>query len=184
MENYQTENTQKKEEIRQGGKQEQLRQRELVRAFDEKLHSYVSNGMEPVEKLGKGFFLVFMAMVMFLPFDMEETGLWIMLFGFGVWPVSIALMSKINVTENGKQKSIYQKLKYLPVDKKEIWHVRIEYVVKFLKTPIIVALVAQVIGAWAFNGRIGIENIIYPLVAQGLIPLLFGLLMAFEIEIG
>lgn len=57
MENYQTENTQKKEEIRQNGKQEQLRQRELVRAFDEKLHSYVSNGMEPVEKLGKVFFL-------------------------------------------------------------------------------------------------------------------------------
>lgn len=182
MENYQIENQQKEETV-QSREQEQLRQRELVRAFDKKLHSYVSNGMEPVEKLLKGFFFVFMGMVMFLPFDMEETGLWVMVLGFGIWPVSMVLMSKINVNENGKQKSIYQKLKYLPIDKMQICRVRIEYVVKFLKTPIIVALAAQLIGAWAFNGRIDIENIIYPLVAQGVIPLLFGLLMTFEIEI-
>ena len=167
----------------QRDEQEALHQRELVRTFDEKLCKYTSNGMEPVEKLFTGFFIVILAMIMLFPYDSGNKGVALSFLGFGILPVSLALGPKVNVTENGKQKSIYQKLKYLPISKKEIRRVRMEYVVKFLRIPLMVALAAQLIGAWAFNGRIGIENIIYPLVAQGALPFVLGILMTYEIDL-
>ena len=76
--------------------------------------------------------------------------------------------------EDGKMHSIGEKLKYMPVDMRIVKRVRMEYLIKFLKLPLITALVMQLAGAMACNHRITIANMFYPLVVMGVFPLLIG----------
>lgn len=156
-------------------KQEYIRQRALIREFDRKLRKYASNGMEPVQALAKGAYVVLIAMILWIPFDMEDLSMIVACaLGANIWPTWIFLSGYLYVNENGKMQSIYEKLKYMPVDVRMIRHVRMEYLVQFLKVPFLTAVVAQLIGAWFCNHRITIANILYPVIVMGIYPMLVG----------
>lgn len=156
-------------------RQEYIRQRELILEFDQKLCKCKSNGMEPVEALAKGVYIVLIAMVMWIPFDMEELStIALCVLGVNIWPTWIYMSRYLHVNENGKLRSIYEKLRYMPVDERIVRRTRMEYLVKFLKLPLITALAMQVIGAMLCNHGITIANIIYPIVVMGVYPALIG----------
>lgn len=156
-------------------KQAYIRQRELICEFDQKLQKYASNGMEPVQALAKGAYVVLIAMILWIPFDMEDLSMIVAcVLGANIWPTWIFLLRYLHVNENGKMQSIYEKLKYMPVDVRMIRHVRMEYLVQFLKVPFLTAVVAQLIGAWFCNHRITIANILYPVIVMGIYPMLIG----------
>lgn len=160
-------------------KQERLRQRARVREFDRRWHTCTANGMEPVEKLVKWIYIVFVGILMAIPYE-AEWSLILSFFSLNSMAVWIYMLQKIKVTEDGKMHSIYEKLKYLPVSKKEIQWVRIEYLIEFLKIPLIVAVVAQLAGAWLSNHAIGVANVLYPLLTQGVCPFAVGALIIYE----
>ena len=156
-------------------KRDYIRQCEMIREFDRKQRKCASNGMEPVHMLAKGVYVVLIAMVMWIPFDMEEVStIAVCTLGANIWPTWIFLSGYLYVNEDGKMHSIGEKLKYMPVDMRIVKRVRMEYLIKFLKLPLITALVMQLAGAMACNHRITIANMFYPLVVMGVFPLLIG----------
>ena len=94
-----------------------------------------------------------------------------------VW---LFMLPKMFVSENRKNHSIYEKLKYTPIPKREIQNVRVGYLIQFLKMPFIVAIVAQLAGAWLMKHQIGVANIVYPFLMQGILPLFFGIIIIVE----
>ena len=162
------------------GRQERLLQREKIREFDKNWHTCVANGMDPVETLVKGAYIVFVGIMMAIPYE-KEWSLIISFLGLNSMAVWTYMMQKMFVTENRKSYSIYEKLKYAPVSGKEIRRVRVEYLVNFLKTPFVVAILAQLLGAWLLNHEIGIANVVYPFLSQGVYPLALGVLMTYEL---
>lgn len=64
-------------------KKERLRQREVIREFDCNWHACVANGMEPVEKLVKGVYIVFVGIMMAIPYEKE----WSMIVSF--WELTV-----------------------------------------------------------------------------------------------
>lgn len=163
--------------MREGEKQERMRQREKIREFDRMWHKCAANGMEPVETLLKGIYIVVIGCVMMIPYEKEICLAILPLNGLAVW---IYMLQKVFVSEDGKNYSIYEKLKYVPVSPTEIRHVRIGYLINFLKKPFVVSVIAQLLGAWLCNHEIGITNIVYPLLMQGAYPLVIGVLMTYE----
>lgn len=156
-------------------KLEYIRQRELILEFDRKLKKLTSNGMEPVHALAKGVYVVFVAMLLWIPFDMNDLSMIaVCTLGANIWPTWIFVSGYLYVNENGKMQSISEKLKYMPVDVGMLRRVRMEYLIQFLKVPCLTAVVAQLLGAWFCNHRITIANILYPVIVMGLYPLLIG----------
>ena len=156
-------------------KKEYIRQRELILEFDRKLKKATSNGMEPVQALLNGVYVAVIAMIAWIPFDWEDVSvILICMLGVLVWPTGIYLSKYLCVNESGKMHSVYEKLKYMPVEMHIVRWVRMEYLLRFLKLPLITALAAQLIGAWLCNHRITIANVIYPIVVMGCWPLLIG----------
>lgn len=155
-------------------REEYIRQRQLILEFDRKLKKVTSNGMEPVQALGKGLYIALVAMLLWIPFEWEYLPLYMSLFGLNILPVVIGLSKYLYVNEGGQQLSVYGKLKYMPVEMRIIRMVRMEYLIHFLKLPLITAMAAQLIGAMACNHRIAIVNVIFPIVAVGIYPLLIG----------
>lgn len=153
----------------------QGKQYEQVDIFFQKMHKHTSNGMEPVHALAKGAYIVLIAMILWLPFGGENMStILVCMIGIFAWPVWIYLSGYLYVNENGKMRSIYEKLKYIPVDTKVIRRVHMGYLLRFLKAPLLVAIIAQLAGAWLCNHEITIVNILYPVVVMGVFPLFIG----------
>ena len=82
---------------------EYIRQCEIIREFDRKQRKCASNGMEPVHMLAKGVYVVLIAMVMWIPFDMEEVStIAVCTLGANIWPTWIFLSGYLYVNEDGK----------------------------------------------------------------------------------
>ncbi len=72
------------------------------------------------------------------------------------------------ITEKGKIISVFQKLKWTPISKKEIRVARIKYVSEFCLKVLVVAMILQQISA-ALSGTFGIVSLLYPIIVWGLI---------------
>lgn len=161
-------------------KQEYIRQRELILEFDRKLKKATSNGMEPVQALGKAVYVVLVAMLSWIPFNRDELAM-IIVYGLEatVLPSWICMAKYLYVNEGGQRRSVYHKLRYMPVDMRFVRYTRLEYLIQFLKVPCLTAVVAQLLGAWFCNHRITAANVLYPVVVMGIYPLLIGWLDIF-----
>jgi len=72
------------------------------------------------------------------------------------------------ITEKGKIVSVFQKLKWSPISKKEICMARIKYVSEFCLKVLVIAMLFQQIGS-ALSGTFGIASLLYPVIVWGLI---------------
>lgn len=161
--------------------EERLRQRRMIRKFEEQLYKTVSDGMEPVTKLGVILFEVLITGILCIPFSTED----MRLFSFcsvalAPWPVWLYMNRLLLITEGGKTHRIADKLRYLPVDRRELWHVHLEYLVRFLRLPLFCGVAAQVLVAFLANHRLTVWNLLCPLLVAGVCPFLVGLVLIHE----
>ena len=86
--------------------------------------------------------------------------------------IVIQMQQYVQIKENGKIVSIYEKLEYIPISKKDIFMARLQYLGKEWRRCMLLALIAQLIGA-GFNHKVSIWNFIY-IGAYGVILFLIG----------
>lgn len=72
------------------------------------------------------------------------------------------------IAEKGKIVSVFQKLKWSPISKKEICMARIKYISEFCLKGLVAALILQQIGS-ALSGTFGIVSLLYPVIVWALI---------------
>lgn len=150
-------------------------QRKRIREFEGAYSKTASNGMEPVTNLCIILFEVFITLCLCIPFSLEESKLFL---GVGVmlapWPVWIYLNRFLFITEEGKTYQMADKLKYFPVDRKELQRVHQGYLVHFLKIPFFCGMAAQLLTALIANHGLTVGNVICPLLIAGAYPFLIG----------
>ncbi|MFA9375784.1 MAG: hypothetical protein ACERKZ_03410 [Lachnotalea sp.] len=69
----------------------------------------------------------------------------------------------MKIKENGKQITIYEKLKWVPVSKTDIFKVRLKYLIKYCIKIEIIIMILQQIGACIYKYW-DITNVLYPLI--------------------
>ena len=150
-------------------------QRKRIREFEGAYSKAASNGMEPVTNLCIILFEVFITLCLCIPFSLEESKLFL---SVGVmlapWPVWIYLNRFLFITEEGKTYQMADKLKYFPVDRKELQRVHQGYLVHFLKIPFFCGMAAQLLTALIANHGLTVGNVICPLLIAGAYPFLIG----------
>lgn len=160
----------------ENGKCEMTRQQKMIREFYSKLQSCTSKGMEPVTKFVIILFEVLITHVMLIPYEKNGIKIYaICVLGMTPWPVQMSLSPYLYVTEHGKNYSVYEKLRYLPVERKEIRRVCVEYLLRFLRIPFLCGMLAQLSGCLLAGQGIGLGNILCPLLVTGVFPFLLGL---------
>lgn len=167
--------TQEAAETKASAREDGEHQRKRIREFEEAYYKTASNGMEPVTKLGIILFEALITFCLCIPFAMEDIKLFL---SIGVmlapWPVWIYLNRFLFITEEGKIYQMADKLKYLPVDRKELQRVHQGYLVHFLKIPFFCGMAAQLLSALIANHGLTVGNVICPLFIAGAYPFLIG----------
>lgn len=167
--------TQEAAETKASAREDGEHQRKRIREFEEAYYKTASNGMEPVTKLGIILFEALITFCLCIPFAMEDIKLFL---SIGVmlapWPVWIYLNRFLFITEEGKIYQMADKLKYLPVDRKELQRVHQGYLVHFLKIPFFCGMAAQLLTALIANHGLTVGNVICPLLIAGAYPFLIG----------
>lgn len=167
--------TQEAAETKASAREDGEHQRKRIREFEEAYYKTASNGMEPVTKLGIILFEALITFCLCIPFAMEDIKLFL---SIGVmlapWPVWIYLNRFLFITEEGKTYQMADKLKYLPVDRKELQRVHQGYLVHFLKIPFFCGMAAQLLTALIANHGLTVGNVICPLLIAGAYPFLIG----------
>lgn len=136
--------------------------REIIKAFDKEL----LKGMEypaVLYKLPAYFLEMLLPLISLFGEPLKEVFVFIFLY---IWGISFYVVPYVSIWEKQKQVSIYEVLKYLPVDEWDIFKVRIEYIAKLLLKRLLIMLVLQ-IPVIIYTGRIVRENIINSLVTVG-----------------
>lgn len=155
-------------------KQKIENQRERIRRFDEEMISYQSNGF-PV-KWGERLYGGIMLLMLFMPaeFLMEEKGMiFLILLWTAVMGPSLYLTPYLRIREQGKTVSYLRKIKYLPLDIKQVKYVRIGYLAKFLKKIVLIACIEQIVFGTFICGQNIFVGVLYAVVAGGIIPMLW-----------
>lgn len=167
--------TQEAAETKASAREDGEHQHKRIREFEEAYYKTASNGMEPVTKLGIILFEALITFCLCIPFAMEDIKLFL---SIGVmlapWPVWIYLNRFLFITEEGKIYQMADKLKYLPVDRKELQRVHQGYLVHFLKIPFFCGMAAQLLTALIANHGLTVGNVICPLLIAGAYPFLIG----------
>ena len=167
--------TQEAAETKASAREDGEHQRKRIREFEEAYYKTASNGMEPGTKLGIILFEALITFCLCIPFAMEDIKLFL---SIGVmlapWPVWIYLNRFLFITEEGKIYQMADKLKYLPVDRKELQRVHQGYLVHFLKIPFFCGMAAQLLTALIANHGLTVGNVICPLLIAGAYPFLIG----------
>lgn len=165
----------KKGDFRESG-EDRVRQRELIREFDQKLQKCTSKGTEPVARFVIILFEVLITLVMLIPYEKGDIRMHaVCSLILAPWPVQMYLQPYLYVKEDGKLWGIYEKLRYLPIEKRELCRVRTEYLLRFLRIPFLCGILAQLLGCLLAGQEITLGNILCPLLATGVYPLLIGL---------
>lgn len=157
------------------------RQREMIREFEAAFYETTSKGMEPVTMLGVILFEIIITGILCIPFSMEDIKVFFICgMSLAPWPVLLYMNRFLVITEGGKSYRIADKLRYLPVDRRELWRVHLGYLMHFLRLPFVCGVAAQVLTALLVNHRLTWGNLLCPLIVAGVYPFIIGLTMIHE----
>ena len=154
-------------------KQKIKEQRERICRLDDEILSYQSNGLP--KKWGEWVYGGIMLVMLFIPASiiLEEKSLLMMTF---IWTSFLGpmlyLTPYMRIREQGKTVSYMKKIRYLPLDIKQVKMVRIGYLAKFLKKIVIIASVCQVLFGTLLCGQNVLMGIFYAVTVGGIIPLM------------
>lgn len=153
------------EQVKKRKEQNRL-QREKIRAFDKEVESYTAL----IHSLIYGIMGVCAVMIMICPVQDDRD---IILSGglLALWAAYFRTSLYTRVNE-GKKKEVllYDKMKYLAIDRKQIIFVRIEYLLRFQSKLFLAALIAQLAGAYLSYGTVTWENVLWVLGMILLLP--------------
>lgn len=158
-------------DVRQADKEKQQR---VIRSFYKEFLSWRTESVG--NWIGAGFCQVFFWLCIAVPFqEVIEEGqldriMILMGMALGWLPSFLYIMPYITYKESGQDCSIVAKLKYLPVDIREIQKMRVIYLTKFIVKLFPMSLVIQLLTTWYSYGEISWMNICYVIVAAGLWP--------------
>lgn len=153
---------------------ETMRERQRIRAFDEAVLSYQSSGLPIVwaRKFWGGLMVIFTTVGACTIGD-ESFGKLILL--TGMWALLAPyfyISTYLRIRENGSTAHLYGKIRYLPVDIRQVKIVRIGYLIQMLRGPIVISLVIQIFIALVTDAKYLILRLLFVLIAGGLIPFL------------
>lgn len=151
--------------------EENKRMRERIRSFDKEMLSYQANGLPP--EWGKGLWGFLSVFMMVFPMQYSLDGITSILMFQIMWgmyaPFSYLAIYN-NIRENRKSVSVYQKIKYLPVDIRQLRLVRIGYLFDFLKKTLTISVILQVLSTLLFYRTCSVWNIVYVFTVNGILP--------------
>lgn len=99
--------------------------------------------------------------LMFIPVEKNDLDSLVWSLILMSWAVHFHITPYLKYAEEGREVSIYEKLKWMPVSRKDIFKVRREYLGKFCLRVGIAALILQQIGA-ALSKSWGLFNLLAP----------------------
>lgn len=124
--------------------------------------------------IGAGFIEVLFAVMMMIPYQemLHDPGLFVFPVLFGWLGPMLYLKPYQTFAEGQQQCSIYEKIKYLPIDLKEIRKMRVVYLASFVGKIFPIMMILQLLCAyWSFK-EITIANIIYAIGMGFVLPVL------------
>ena len=126
-----------------------------------------------------GFFEFICFVMMAVPYQemLEEGPLMVIPMMFGSFAAYFYLCPYLTFREGAKSVSIYERIKYLPVDYREIQKMRSIYLAKFVLKTFPAMLVVQLLTT-LFSYEITMANILYAVGVSLLLPLLINLPVA------
>lgn len=157
-------------------KENEERQRELLKAFDKELFSYTGQ----IAWFLPALFSFILLGIMCIPFqEIKNEGSIIsapiMLTLFTAFYVLAPYVySNDSFTPQQPKSPTYGKLKYLPISKKQYIFVRMGYVYRYFKRLTIIGLVLHCIISMLAYHTLTLENILYVLIILFLLPLAMG----------
>lgn len=171
--------TQEKErQARQEARKEQAEQRRRLREFDKELFSYTGQ----IAWLLPGLFTFVVLGLMCIPIQEAGSGdsyPGIVTFLSGLWISFCVLQPYVNVTDTferpkNNRSRTYDKLKFLPVSRKQYISVRMGYLFRYLWKLTLAGGAVQCIFAAVDLGRVEPVNVAYAVGVLLLIPLVSG----------
>lgn len=151
-------------------------QRMRIREFDKELFSYTGQ----IAWFLPGIFS-FLAMIMiFIPVQVPDSkGFYIYEPMFTIWISVFVLQPYLNTTEpfaGARQKihRTYDKLKYLPVSRKQYNLVRLGYLFRYTWKLTVVGMFIQCLSVALFVGYVDIWNVVYVMAVLFVAPMLAG----------
>lgn len=157
-------------------------EQKMIRLFYKEFLSWKSENIGMW--IGAGFVEMFLLISTMVPFqevlgtsEIEKTII-IMVAVVGWLAPFLYIMPYVTFKEEQKDCSITAKLKYLPVDIKEIQKMRVTYLLKFVVKQFLVALVLQILTSMYSYGEITWANVWYIVVAALVWPLVVNMPVA------
>jgi len=158
-------------------KENEMKQRELLREFDKELFTYTGQ----ISWFLSGIFSFISLCLLAIPMQEVITGnenLWTTSCMCAIWIPYSVLLPYINMTDaftpHQKHNRTYDKLKYLPVSKKQYRIVRMEYLFRYIWKLTIVGLVVQCSFTIITVGSVSVWNIVYVAAILFVLPLFCG----------
>lgn len=172
-----------RKEITMNQKENERKQRKLLREFDKELFTYTGQ----LAWFLSGMFSFICLVLQAIPvqeLQNDNTNIWLSICMFIVWISFSVLSPYINMTEAftpyQRRNKTYDKLKYLPVSRKQYRIVRMGYLFRYIWKLAAAGLAVQCIFAMAIVKYLDIWNIIYVAAIMFVLPLLAGWLMLLE----
>jgi len=158
-------------------KEKQLQQRQQIREFDTELFSYTGQIAWFIPSIFS-FIAFILASIPIQEIEKEDRIFLLFSFLLMIWLSYFVLLPYLHTTDaftpQKKQNRTYDKLKYLPVSKKQYNIVRMEHLFHYIWKFAVIALILQCIFSLLIVKNIGLLNILYIIGMFFLLPLLIG----------
>lgn len=164
-------------------KESEKKQRELLRKFDKELYTYTGGGIAWFVNSVFCFISLLLQAIPVQELQNDNANIWLSYCMFIIWITYCVLLPYVNMTEPftpyQRQNKTYDKLKYLPVSKKQYRIVRMGYLFRYMWKLTAAGLVVQCAFSLAIMKYLDVWNIIYVVAILFVLPLVFGWLMLF-----
>lgn len=159
-------------------KSEQQAQKEMIKKFYKDFFTWKADNIGIW--IASGLLEVIYVGLMFIPFEeiMNEASVLAVLSFLGILGPYLYLLPYLVFTEERKQHRIYEKIKYLPVEKRLVQQIRVEKLFQFVIKIFPVIAVVQLGMSLCVTHHLTVWNFMYVLWFGLILPLLFNLPMA------
>lgn len=152
-------------------------QRDIIREFDKELFTYTGQ----IAWFLPGIFSFLLICLMAIPFQEVGPGdyiIWVNGCNFSAWISYLVLQPYLYTTDTFSPRNTtsitYNKLRYLPVSRKQYNRVRLGYVIRYVWKLTLIGLTVQCLSAFLTTGTVTVWNVLYGIGILFVAPLLIG----------
>ena len=150
------------------------KEQQKVRAFYKEFLSWKAESIG--QWIGAGFLEVLFGIMMMVPYQemKEDNGFVVMPMLFGFLGAMLYIAPYLTFREEGNSVSIYEKIKYLPVDYRQIQKMRIWYLIRFVAKIFPILFLLQMATSY-WSNTLTVANLIYVILLGLVWPILSNL---------